>query len=310
MFKKKPPKAAPKAAVQDDLAARLTTAEDRLVKLRAEAVAVASSDPDKLASLSKSAASLEFEIATLTEALRQAEQAIEIAEEAARREADKILRQQTSKELHALADNLEKAVAPLPDNLEGLRVAIAAALPIIGENVFAVLLANLRAEIPVAVEFFAAEIRARADQTLAGTAPPTMPAPPVLTVIKEEEPLPEITVFVLDLRVTWPIDAGGRRQSLGPFQIGGVPEFWARVAMERGLAILPDSDRYKAMRAEAGKTGWPHVSDPMAVRDLDRDPNTVTVYSSGGKRLRDEPQFEVMPAKPPRQVGIEVMLPK
>ena len=206
-----------------------TTAEDRLVKLRAEAVAAASSDPDKLASLSKSAASLEFEIATLTEALRQAEQAIEIAEEAARREADKSQREQTSKELHALADNLEKAVAPLPDNLEGLRVAIAAALPIIGENVFAVLLANLRAEIPAAVEFFAAEIRARADQTLAGTAPPTMPAPPVPTVIKEEEPLPEITVFVLDLRVTWPIDAGGRRQSLGPFQIGGVPEFWAQV---------------------------------------------------------------------------------
>jgi hypothetical protein len=189
--------------------------------------------------------------------------------------------------------------------MEGLRVAIVAALPVIGDSGFTILLANLRDEVPAAIAIFVAEIRRRADETLAGKAPPTLPAPFVPTIVREEEPLPETTVFVLDIRVTWPVNAAGRRQSLGPYQIGGIPEFWARVAMERGFAILPDSDRYKAMRAEASKTGWPHVLDPMAVRDLDRGPNTVTVYSSGGKRLRDEPQFEVMPAKPPRQVGID-----
>jgi hypothetical protein len=321
MFKKKPQnKAATKADVQDDLAARrndlqarLSAAEDHLQSLRADATVAARDTPDKLASLSSAAYHLEFEIAALTEALRQAEQAISIAEEAARQEADKILRQQTSKELHALADNLEKAVAPLPDNLEGLRVAIAAALPIIGENVFAVLLANLRAEIPVAVEFFAAEIRARADQTLAGTAPPTMPALPQLTIIKEDEPSPETTLFIPDVRVTWPVDSAGRRQSLGPYQIGGIPEFWARVAMERGLAILPDSDRYRQMRAEAARTGWPHVLDQMACRDLDRDPNAVTVHNfNTGRKLRDEPGpfVNYRENEPERQVGIEVMLPK
>jgi hypothetical protein len=66
-------------------------------------------------------------------------------------------------------------------------------------------------------------------------------------------------------------------------------------------------------RAEAGKTGWPHVSDPMAVRDLDRDPNMVSIHNRvTGKKVRDElPKFENYRAgEPPLQVGIEVMLPK
>ena len=297
------------AARRNDLQARLSAAEDRLQSLRADAVAVASSNPDKLPALSESASRTEFEIAALTEALRQAEQDIEIAEEATRQEADKVQREATAHELRKLAVDLELALAPIPDALQCLQVAIAAALPVIGQNGLADLLGNLHVEIPAAVELFAAEIRARADQTLAGTAPPTMPAPFVPTIVREEEALPEITVFVLDVRVTWPVDAAGRRQSLGPFQIGGIPEFWAKIALERGLAIPPDSDRYKAMRAEAAKTGWPHLTDERASRDLDRDPNMTAVFSSGGKKLRDEPVFEVMAPRPPRQVEIDVVLP-
>ena len=95
---------------------------------------------------------------------------------------------------------------------------------------------------------------------------------------------------------------------MGPFQIGGLPEFWAKIALERGLAIDPTSDRYRMMREEAAKTGWPHVPDPMAVRDLDRDPGTTEVYSYSGRKLRDESQFEVKKG-PPRTVEIDVMLP-
>jgi hypothetical protein len=125
--------------------------------------------------------------------------------------------------------------------------------------------------------------------------------------------LPETTIFVLGTRVSWPADASGRRANLGPFQIGGIPEFWAKIALERGFAILPDSDRYKAMRAEAAKTGWPHIPDPMAVRDLDRDPGMVSVHNRAtGKKVRDElPKLENYRAgEPSRQVGIDVMLPK
>ena len=311
MFKKKP-KSVDLAARRNDLQTRLSVAEDRLAELRAEAVAVAGSDQDKLADLSSTAARTEFEIAALTEAHRQAEQDIAIAEEAARREDDRQQREATSHELRKLAIDLERASAPLPDALEGLRVAITAAQPVIGDSGFTVLLGNLILEIPAAMKIFVAEIRSRADAPVSGKAPPTLPAPPVLTVIKEDEPLPETTIFVLGTRVAWPVDAAGRRQSLGPYQIGGIPEFWAKIAMERGLAIDPTGDRYKAMRAEAGRTGWPHVSDPMAVRDLDRDPNMVSVHNRvTGKKVRDEiPKFENYRAgESGRQVGINVMLP-
>jgi hypothetical protein len=313
MFKKKTQKPADPAARRNDLAARLSAAEDRLMKLRADAVTVASSDPDKLPALSEQAARTEFEIAALTEALRQAEQAIEMAAEAARQEADKAQREATSHELRKIAIDLERAAAPLPDNLESLRIAIVAAQHVIGDSGFTILLANLRDEVPAAMKIFVDEIRRRADETLAGTAPATMPAPFVPTIVKEEEALPEITVFVLDTRVTWPVDASGRRANLGPYQIGGVPEFWAKIALERGLAIAPDSPRYKQMRAEATKTGWPHVHDPMAVRDLDRDPDMVSVHNRAtGKKVRDEiPKFENYRAgEPPYQVGLDMMLPK
>jgi hypothetical protein len=307
MFKKKP-----KPIEPAELSARLTAAEARLQSLRVEAIDAATSDPDKLPALSESAARLEFEINALTEALRRAEVERAAAEERDRLEADRLQRQQTARDLRTLADALELAVAPLPDVLEGLRVAIDAILPIVGPNGLPDLLRNLGAEIPSAVELFAAEIRARADAVLQGRAPATLPAPFVPSVVREEEPpLPEITVFVLQPRVTWPVDAHGRRQSLGPFQIGGVPEFWADIALKRGLAILPTDSRYATMRAEAAKTGWPHVPDPMAVRDLDRDPNTVQVFSSGGRKLRDEPtSFEnYRKYEPPREAEIDVMLP-
>jgi hypothetical protein len=311
MFKKKP-KIGDLTARRDDLAARLSAAEDRLTKLRAEAVAAAGVAPEKLGALSESAFRAEFEINALRAAIEQAEHEAAEQEEAARREADRLQREATARELHALADTLELAVAPLPDALEGLRVAITAAQDVIGDSGFTVLLGNLRDEVPAAMKIFVAEIRGRAAQTLTGTAPATLPKPFVPTIIKDE-PLPETVIFVLNVKIAWPVDGHGKRAYLGAYQIGSVPEFWAKVAMERGLAIDPTGDRYKAMRAEAGRTGWPHIADEMAVRDLDRDPNAATFYNRvTGKKVRDEiPKFEnYRENESPRQVGIDVMLPK
>jgi hypothetical protein len=303
MFKKKSPKPDDLAARHNDLQARLSAAEDRLTKLRADAVALASSDPDKLANLSSAAYHLEFEINALRAAIEQAEQDIEEANEKARREADKEQRKQTSRELLALADGLEKAVAPVPEALKNLQDAIAAVLPIVGQNGLPDLLGNLCVEIPAAVELFVAEIRARADQTLQGTAPPTLPAPPVLTVIEEPLLTPTISIFSLE-RLSW-LDERGQRQNCGPFEIHGLPVAAAKIAMERGLAISPDSERYKKMREEARKTGWPHLVDAQKIYDLSRDPNTTAVFSSGGRKVREEPgKFEVMDRGPPRQVFV------
>jgi hypothetical protein len=302
MFKKKPPKLDDFDTRRDDLQARLVAAEDRFSALRADAVAVASSDPDKLVDLAHKAATAEFEATILRDALKRIEQEAAQAAEAARREVEKRQRQQTSHELRKLATDLEKAVAPVPDALLALKDAIAAALPVIGPNGLADLLGNLRVEIPPAVELFAAEIRARADQTLAGTAPPTMPAPPALTVIAMEPlEMPETSIFSLE-RLSW-LDDHGARRNCGAFEIHGLPTRFANIALERGLAILPDSDRYKAMRVESVRTGWPHQLDTKTY-DLDRDPNMVAVYSSGGKKVREEQTFTRIDRGPPRQVFV------
>ena len=188
-----------------------------------------------------------------------------------------------------------------------LKEAIGAVLPIIGPNGLADLLSNLSVEIPGAVELFISELRARAAQTLAGTAPATLPAPPVLTIVEESMTMPTISIFTLE-RLSW-LDGRDQRQSCGPFQIVALPDKAAKIALARGLAILPDSDRYKQMRETARKVGLPHQVDPMKVFDLARDPSTTAVYSSGGRKLREEPVFEVMASRPPRQVEIDVFKP-
>jgi hypothetical protein len=97
--------------------------------------------------------------------------------------------------------------------------------------------------------------------------------------------------------------------SLQPYQ---PPSRTASPALERGLAILLDSDRYKEMYETARKVGLPHLVDPMKVYDLDRDPGTTSVYSSGGKKVREEqPEqtFTRIDRGPPRQVEIDVFKP-
>jgi hypothetical protein len=97
MFKpKKQPKTDDLSARHHDLPARLAAAEGRLISIRAEAVGVASCNPDKLAGLSESAAKIEFEIGALRAAIEQAERERAEVEEVTRLEADKRLRQQTA----------------------------------------------------------------------------------------------------------------------------------------------------------------------------------------------------------------------
>jgi hypothetical protein len=114
--------------------------------------------------------------------------------------------------------------------------------------------------------------------------------------------MPTTTIFSLH-RLTWSVD--GRRQTCGAHQIHGLPTETANIALERGLALLPDSDRYKTMRREAERTGWPHLSDDMKTYDLDRSPDTTAVYSSAGKFVREEQQtFTPFDRGPPKQVFV------
>jgi hypothetical protein len=301
---KKHPKIDDSATRHQDLPARLAAAEARLISIRAEATAAASCNSDKLAVLAESAAKIEFEVAALRAAIEQADRERAEAEDVKRREADKRQRQQTAHDLRKLAVDLEKALAPLPDAMRALQGAIAAVLPIVGHNGFPDLLGNLAVEVPAAVEGFVAEIRARADQTIAGTAPPTLPPPPVLTAIEEPPKMPETTVVTLQ-RLSWSV--GGRRRDCGPYQIIALPTEKANIALTRGLALRPDSDRYRQMRAEAQRTGWPHLLDANKTYDLDLPESAEAVYSFGsGKKLRDEPAqtFTPFDRGPARQVFV------
>jgi hypothetical protein len=294
MFKKKAQKSADRAECHDDLAARLSTAQDRLSVLRTEAISAARNDPEKLATHAEIASRIEFEVMAIQAAIEQAEREREEAEEISRAEAETRQRQQTAGELHTIADTLEKASEPIPADMRALQDAIAAAAPIVGPNGLGDLAGNLAVEIPNAIGLFAAELRARAGATLAGTAPATLPAAPTLMVITEPLAMPEITVFSLQ-RLSWSVD--GRRQDCGAYQTRSLPVEAANIAMARGLAIAPDSDRYKQMREEAKRTGWPHILDNKTY-DLARDQDTEAVYSNSGKFLRYD-------RGPTRQVSVK-----
>jgi hypothetical protein len=173
MFKKKLKPADP-ADRRADLAARLTAAEDRLTKLRADAVSAASTNPDQLAALSEQAARAEFEADVLSHAIDQTEQVIEEAADLARQEADRAQRETTAAALNAMADRRTE--------IGDILGAGGTMLPF---------LVNLREQLPASAMFHVEELRTRAQAVLDGNAPPCLPAKPDLAIIENGQPLME-----------------------------------------------------------------------------------------------------------------------
>jgi hypothetical protein len=266
--------------------------------LRRDAVACANDDPGKLSDMASAAFQAEFESNAIRAAINQIDLEIAEAAEKARLDADRKLREQTSRDLNARADRGEKIIKPLMDGLAAVHAWLQddaeAILGVVGMKELA---GNLHRELPPGIELMVAEIRARAEATLAGTAPPALPAPPILEVVREDSPPPTIQIFTLE-RLSW-LDERGQRQGCNPFSYQALPPKAAKVAVGRGLALEPDNPRLKEI--VSNKHGLPHQVDAMKTYDLDRDPNTASVYSSGGKLLREEPVFKVMVSKPPRQ---------
>jgi hypothetical protein len=290
---------------RSDLQTRLQSAGSALESLRQDAVARANDDPGKLSDIASAAWKAEFEIAALREALAQTDVEIAEASEKARLDADRKLREQTSRDLHARADRGQKIIKPLMDGLAGVHTWLQddaeAILGVVGMKELA---GNLHRELPPGIELMVAEIRARAEATLVGKAPATLPAPPILEVVREEPPSPTIQIFTLE-RLSW-LDEHGQRRDCGPFSYHALPPKAAKIALARGLALEPDSMRVKEILSN--KHGLPHLADPMKTYDLDRDPNTVEVFR-GGKKVREEPMFEVVASRPPHQVEIDVFKP-
>jgi hypothetical protein len=270
---------------------RFRALEERIEALQAQLDASTAPRP------AGAAGQAEFALDALRTALVQLDAAITAQAEKERATADRALRERTS-----LAEGLEKALTPLPGALQELQGAVTACLPVIGETG----LQNLSNEIPSAITIFTTEIRTRAEQTLAGTAPATLPKPFVPEVIVATAPPPETTEVFALANLHWGQHHGVSPNSLDAHHIGRLPAAVAKVALARNLAITPNCARHKGMREEAKKTGWPHLYDAQRVYDLDRDPNTVTVYRDG-RKVREEPQQQFTPLDrgPPRQVLVE-----
>lgn len=227
------------------------------------------------------------------------------AEEKARQAADKKEREATSRAFHAKADKFEKTLAPL---LMALKEAGAAAadltIPFATNEGFSTLCHKLAEELPASHAQLVAEQRARALDTLAGRAPPSLPAPFVPVVVSAPAPTASLEVFALE-SLTWSEKHGVAPAHIAAQSIGRLPAALVESALKRNLAYKLDDPRYLAMREQARKTGWPHLSSATKTYDLDRDPSAVTV-NRGGRKVQNEAAslFQEIDRGPPRKVSV------
>jgi hypothetical protein len=228
------------------------------------------------------------------------------ADEKARQAADKKEREATSRAFHAKADKFEKTLAPL---LAALKEAGAAAadltIPFATNEGFSTLCRKLAEELPASHAELVAEQRQRALDTLAGRAPASLPAPFIPVVVSAQAPTVTVEVFALE-RLQWSERHGVTPAHIAAQSIGRLPAALVESAFKRNLAYKLDDPRYLAMREQAMKTGWPHLSSAAKTYDLDRDPNAVTVYRDGRKVQTEAASlFQEIDRGPPRKVLVQ-----
>jgi hypothetical protein len=183
----------------------------------------------------------------LRNALAQLDAEAAEAKEAERQKADKAERQATAKALEDAADELEKGwLSSFKLAAENGAAIYNRHIHLFGPSGLPVLLGNLAVEIPSAVSVHAAGLRQRAAAVLGGNAPPTLPSPPKLEVIRPEPEPP--TIQILTLQTIACRDASGERRVYGANGIHALPPAAAKTAMQRNLGIEPDSERGRELR--------------------------------------------------------------
>jgi hypothetical protein len=297
-FTKKPPDL---AARRQALVAEIQIAEQTLATARRAVMDAGKAGwaLDKRTPVNARAREAEIDLDGLQNALSDLDAEITAAAEQARVAADEAQRKQTARALTAAAEKLEAAFAPLPDALEAGRAAYTELEHLLGSSGLPVLLQNLALEIPNAVVFHVAELRARAERTLHGDAPACLPAPFIPEIVKTEPAAPPtIQIFSLQ-NLQW---KGGH---CGAHQIHALPVYAAKEALRRHVALEADSQEAQAIIHNL--QGLPHLLD-VKVIDLERDPHTVTVYSASGKKLRDvspKPFENYRAGEEPKKVWID-----
>jgi len=268
-----------------DLAHRLQKAQDDLSGARHYAVqaALAGANDTEQAVAEDKIRRAEIHALTLENALLAIDVESDEAEQAKRLAADQAQPKATADDLESRANKLEKAAAPLAGMLADLKEALDGCVPVVGEIGMPGFVAELVKTLPDGCAVIAAEVRARAAATLAGSAPATLPKPFVPQIVETPKG-PTMEVFALE-HLKWRPSAPGELSHADAFHLVALPSHYAEIALERHVACLPDDPRVQAIIKN--KHG-PSAGVPKTI-DLDKDPRTVSVYShSSGKHLRDE----------------------
>jgi hypothetical protein len=204
----------------------------------------------------------EDRVRTCSDTIEKLDAEITDREEKAVVVADRKQREETSRDLHARADRIEKISAPMVEILREAQIAIEAATPIVGEIGMVELFRQLLAELPPGLELVASEVRASAQMTLDRRAPATLPAP--LVEAARTPPTPRQMVFALK-DIKWRNPERPHEVELAErFSFANMPEELARKALETGVAILPEDDRVAKLKYNR-KGAPPH---PASCHDL------------------------------------------
>ncbi|MGO9237264.1 MAG: hypothetical protein ACLP4V_25485 [Methylocella sp.] len=211
----------------------------------------------------------------------------EAAEAAA---ADRKIREATSRKLNAFADDLSETGKVFLTAAVHLEHSLVEVRPVVSYGAygtdFGAFVSMLVREGPEIIDFYIQTLRTRAQDTIApgSKAPPTLPTPFLPAIVPPEPKGPTMQIFALE-HLEWPPAGPGELCRASAFNITALPVEYAEIALARGVAVLPDSERAKAI---IGNKHGPSAGVPRTV-NLARNPKTVSVYShNSGRLLREE----------------------
>jgi hypothetical protein len=257
-FRKKQPLGA-RQSQRAALAARLVDAEQAVAEaqLAATEIALEGGNDTALDKAEANIRSRQARVATLSEAIGALDAEIEAQAKKEAAEADQKQRATTAREINKLADAIENALPDIVTSLRRGHAAIEAGRFCFGDIGLFKLLDELESSLPSSFAILASEMRGRAEETIAGRAPASLPVPEV--VIPPAPPIPRQTIFALK-DIKWRNPARPQEFELAErFAFVSVPVELAHKALENGIAVLPDSEQ--AQKWKFNKRGGPPIPE-------------------------------------------------
>jgi len=256
-FKKRQPLDA-RQSQRAALAARLADAESAVAEAQLAATEIALEGGND-AALDKAEANIrarQARVITLNEAIAALDAEIEAQAKKEAGEADQKQRATTAREINKLADAIENSLPDIVISLRRGHTAIEAGRFAFGDIGLYKLLDELESSLPSSFAILASEMRGRADETIAGRAPATLPVPEV--VMPPVPPIPRTRVFALQ-NLRWTDPETHRLTLCERFDVCALPNNLAELAMSNNLSIDPELDRARELIKQ--RRGAPPLSE-------------------------------------------------